>query len=65
MLLVLLLILLEKIKRGWPLIFDMPYLLFCDISLFSFLGPISRIGLFILGSTAWCKSCQVNAECEL
>jgi hypothetical protein len=64
-LLVLVFVLLEEIGRGWPLIPDMPYLFFCDISLFSFLGPIARIGLFILGSTAWCKPCHVNAKCEI
>jgi hypothetical protein len=65
MLLVLVLVLLEETRRGWPLILDMPYLLFCDISLFSFLGPIARISLFILGSTAWCKPCHVNTKCEV
>jgi hypothetical protein len=65
MLLVLVLILLEEIGRSWPLIPDMPYLLFYDISLFSFLGLIARISLFILGSAAWCKPCHVNAECEI
>jgi hypothetical protein len=64
-LLVLVLVLLEEIGRNWPLIPDMPYLFFRDIPLFSFLGPIARIGLFILGSAAWCKPCHVNAECEI
>jgi hypothetical protein len=44
-LLVLVLILFEEIGRSWPLIPDMPYLFFRDISLFPFLGPIARIGL--------------------
>jgi hypothetical protein len=65
MLLVLVLILLEEIGRSWPLIPDMPYLFFRDISLFSFLGPIARIGLFILGLAAWCKPYHVNAECKI
>jgi hypothetical protein len=63
--LVLVLVLLEENGRSWPLIRDMPYLFFCDISLFSFLGPIPRIGLFILGSAVWCKPCHINAECEI
>jgi hypothetical protein len=48
MLLVLVLVL-EEIRRSRPLIPDMPHLLFYDIPLFSFLGPIARIRLFILG----------------
>jgi hypothetical protein len=52
MLLVLVLVLLEEIRRSWPLIPDMPHLFLCDISLFSFLGPIARISLFILGLVA-------------
>jgi hypothetical protein len=39
----------EEIGRSWPLILDMPYLFFCEISLFPFLGPIAGIGLFIPG----------------
>jgi hypothetical protein len=39
-LLVLVFILFEEIGRSWALIPDMPYLLFHDISLFPFLGPI-------------------------
>jgi hypothetical protein len=64
-LLVLVLVLFEEIGRSWPLISDMPYLFFHDISLFPFLGPIARIGLFILGLAVWCKPCHVNAECEI
>jgi hypothetical protein len=52
MLLVLVLVLLEEIRRSRPLILDMPHLLLCDIPLFSFLGSIARISLFILGLTA-------------
>jgi hypothetical protein len=48
-LLVLVLILFEEIGRSWPLIPDMPYLFFRDISLFPFLGPIVWISLFIPG----------------
>jgi hypothetical protein len=48
MLLVLVLIFLEEIRRSRTLIPDMPHLLLCDISLFSFLGPVARISLFIL-----------------
>jgi hypothetical protein len=51
-LLVLVLILLEKIKRSRPLIPNMPHLFFCNITLFFPLGPIARISLFILGLTA-------------
>jgi hypothetical protein len=65
MLLVLVLILLEEIRISWPLIPDMPYLFFHDISLFSFLGRIARIDLFILGLVVWCKPYHVNAECEI
>jgi hypothetical protein len=36
MLLVLILIFFEEIGRNWPLIPDMPYLFFCDISFFPF-----------------------------
>jgi hypothetical protein len=51
-LLVLVFILLEEIRRSWPLIPDMPHLFLCDISLFFFLGPIARISLFIIGLAA-------------
>jgi hypothetical protein len=64
-LLVLVLIFFEEIGRSWPLIPDMPYLFFRDISLFPFLGPIARIGLFIPGSTARRKPCHLNTECEI
>jgi hypothetical protein len=65
MLLVLVFILFEEIGRSWPLIPGMPYLFFHDISLFPFLGPITGIGLFILGAAARCKLCHVNAEHEI
>jgi hypothetical protein len=52
MLLVLVLVLPEKIRRGWPLIPDMPHLFFYDMTLFFFLGPFARISLFILGLAA-------------
>jgi hypothetical protein len=42
-LLVLIFILPEKIRRSWPLIPHIPYLLFCDISFPFFLGPIAGI----------------------
>jgi hypothetical protein len=45
-LLVLVFILFEEVGRSWPLIPNMPYLLFRDISLFPFLGPIAGIGLW-------------------
>jgi hypothetical protein len=65
MLLVLVFILFEEIRKSRPLIPDMPYLLLRDISLFPFLGPIAGIGLFIPSAAAWCKPCHVNAECEI
>jgi hypothetical protein len=64
-LLVLVFILFEEIGRSWPLIPDMPYLFFRDISLFLLLGPIAGIGLFIPGAAAWCKPRHVNAVCEI
>jgi hypothetical protein len=64
-LLVLVFILFEEIGRSWPLIPDMPYLFFRDISLFPFLGPIAGIGLFILDAVAWCKPCHINAKCKI
>jgi hypothetical protein len=64
-LLVLVLVLFEEIGRSWPMILDMPYLFFRDISLFPFLGPIAGIGLFIPGAAAWCKPCHVNTEREI
>jgi hypothetical protein len=65
MLLVLVFILFEEIGRSWPLVPDMPYLFFRDISVFPFLGSIAGIDLFIPGAAAWCKPCHVNAECEI
>jgi hypothetical protein len=64
-LLVLVLLLFEEIGRNWPLIPDMPYLFFHDIIPFPLFGAIARIGLFILGSAAWCKPFHLNAECEI
>jgi hypothetical protein len=51
-LLVLVFIFSEKIRRSWPLIPHIPYLLFCDISFPFFLGPIARISLFVLDLSA-------------
>jgi hypothetical protein len=64
-LLVLVLVFFEEIGGSWPLIPDMPYLFFRDISLFSFLGPIAGIDLYIPAAAAWCKPSHVNAECEI
>jgi hypothetical protein len=47
-LLVLVFIFPEKIRRSRPLISYIPYLFFCDIFFFFFLGPIARISLFVL-----------------
>jgi hypothetical protein len=49
MLLVLVFILPEKIRRSWSLIPYIPYLFFCDVFFFIFLGPIARISLLIFG----------------
>jgi hypothetical protein len=54
-LLVLVFILFEEIGRSRPLIPDMPYLFFRDISLFPFWGPIAGIDLFIPSAATWCK----------
>jgi hypothetical protein len=53
MLLVLVFILFEEIGRSRPLIPDVPYLLFCDVSLFPLLGSIVGIGLFIPCIAMW------------
>jgi hypothetical protein len=47
-LLVLVFIFPEKIRRSWPLIPHIPYLFFCDILFFLFLGPIAGISLSVL-----------------
>jgi hypothetical protein len=39
--------------------------LFRDISLFPFLGPIAGIGLFIPSAATWYKPCHINAKCEI
>jgi hypothetical protein len=64
-LLVLVFILFEEIRRSWPLIPDMPYLLFPDVSLFPFLGPIVGIGLFIPCIVTWRKPCHIDAKHEI
>jgi hypothetical protein len=51
-LLVLVFIFPEKIRRSWPLIPHIPYLFFCDIFFFFFLGLIARISLFTLDLAA-------------
>jgi hypothetical protein len=51
-LLILVFIFSEKIKRSWPLIPHIPYLLFCDISFPFFLGPITGISIFVLNLVA-------------
>jgi hypothetical protein len=51
-LLVLVLIFPEKIRRSWPLIPHIPYLLFCNIFFLLFLGPIAGISLFVLDLAA-------------
>jgi hypothetical protein len=64
-LLVLVFIFFEEIGRSRPLIPDMPYLLFHDISIFPFLGPIARIGLLIPSTVMWFKPCHINAKCKI
>jgi hypothetical protein len=64
-LLVLVFILFEEIERSRPLIPNVPYLLFHDISLFPFSGPIVGIGLFIPCVATWCRPCHINAKCEV
>jgi hypothetical protein len=44
-LLILILVLPQKMRRNWPLVTDIPHLLFIDIIPFLFLGPIAGIGL--------------------
>jgi hypothetical protein len=65
MLLVVVFILFEEIGRSWPLIPNMPYLFFRDISLFPLFGPIARMGLFIPGAAVWCKPYHINAKCKI
>jgi hypothetical protein len=64
-LLVLVFILFEEIGRSRPLISDMPYLLLRDIYLFPPLGPIARIGLFILNVATWGRPCHIDAQREI
>jgi hypothetical protein len=64
-LLVLVFILFEEIGRSWPLIPNVPYLLFLDISLFPFLGPIAGIGLFIPCIATRRRPCRIDAKCEI
>jgi hypothetical protein len=52
MLLVLVFILPEKIRRSWSLIPYIPYLFSCDISFPSFLVPIAGISLSVLDLVA-------------
>jgi hypothetical protein len=65
MLLVLVFILLEEIGRSRPLIPDVPYLLFRDVSLFPFLGLMAGIGLFIPCITTWRRPCHIDAKCKI
>jgi hypothetical protein len=65
MLLVLVFILFEEIIRSWPLIPDVPYLLFRDVSLFPLLGTIAGIGLFIPSVATWRRPCHIDAKCEI
>jgi hypothetical protein len=65
MLLVLVFILFEEIRKSRPLIPDMPYLLLRDISLFPLLGSIAGIGLFILSMVMWHRPCHIDAKCEI
>jgi hypothetical protein len=44
-LLILILVLPQKMRRNWPLVPDVPHLLFGDIIPLLFLGPIAAIGL--------------------
>jgi hypothetical protein len=64
-LLVLVFILFEEIGRSRPLIPDLPYLLFHDVSLFPFLGPIAGIGLFIPCIAMWRRPCHIDTKYEI
>jgi hypothetical protein len=64
-LLVLVFILFEEIGKGRSLIPDVPYLLFCDISLFPLLGPIAGIGPIIPSVATWRRPYHIDAKCEI
>jgi hypothetical protein len=65
MLLVLVFILFGEIGRTRPLIPNVPYLLFRDVSLFPPLGPIAGISLFIPCIATWCRPCHIDAKCKI
>jgi hypothetical protein len=64
-LLVLVFVLLEEMEGSRPLIPNMPYLLFRDVFLFSFLGPIAGIGLLLPCIATWRRPCHIDAKCEI
>jgi hypothetical protein len=65
MLEVLVFILLEEMEGSRPLIPDMPYLLFRDVFLFPFLGPIVGIGLLLPCIATWRRPHHIDAKCEI
>jgi hypothetical protein len=64
-LMVLVFILFEEMGGSRPLIPDVAYLLFCDVFLFPFLGPIAGIGLLLPFIVTWRRPCHVDAKCEI
>jgi hypothetical protein len=64
-LLVLVFILSEEMGRSRSLIPDVPYLLFRDVFLFPFLGPIGGISPLLLFVTTLCRSYYIDAKCEI
>jgi hypothetical protein len=64
-LLVLIFILLEEMGGSQSLIPDVPYLLFCDVFLFPFLGPIAGTGLLLPFIVTWRRPYHVDAKCKV
>jgi hypothetical protein len=64
-LLVLVFILLEEMEGRRPLIPDMPYLLFHDVFLFPFSGPIAGISPLPPFITTPCRPRHIDAKCEI
>jgi hypothetical protein len=65
MLLVLVFILLEEMEGSQPLIPYVPYLLFRDVFLFPFLGPIARISSLFPFIVIWRRPCHIDTKCEI